>query len=314
MAEAAPRLVRIDGDPAPDGARARWLDRPTGRVRYMTAPAPGAQPRGTVIVSPGRAEFVEKYFETARRLQARGFAVIVTDHLGQGLSDRLLPDRAKGHLEDMAVLAADLEALAGAEAGRMPRPFVLLGHSMGAPAALQAQARGKLEAKAVAVTAPMLKIAGLAPGTMLLVAALIAIGFAARRARGGSNGHIPPVFEMNGLTHDRARFDRMLRYFEAEPELLLGAPTFGWLAAAHRAGKRVLSRGTLVRLDVPVLIATAGEEALVSKKAQARLAEALPQAEHLVLENARHEILMETDETQARFWEAFDALLERAGV
>lgn len=314
MAEAAPRLVRIEGDPAPEGAQARWLKRPTGRVRYMTAPALTDAPRGTVIVSPGRAEFIEKYFETVRALQDRGFAVIVTDHLGQGLSDRLLPDRAKGHLEDMDVLAADLEALAEAEAGRMPRPHVLLGHSMGGTAALLAQARGRLDAKALAVTAPMLKIAGLAPGTMLLVAALIAIGFAARRVRDGANDHIPPVFEMNGLTHDRARFDRMLRYFEAEPELLLGAPTFGWLAAANRAGRKVLSRETLTRLDVLLLVATAAEEALVSKKAQARLAEALPQAEQLVLENARHEILMETDETQARFWEAFDALLERAGV
>lgn len=314
MAEAAPRLVRIEGDPAPEGAEARWLKRPTGRVRYMTAPALVDAPRGTVIVSPGRAEFIEKYFETARRLQDRGFAVIVTDHLGQGLSARLLPDRAKHHLEDMEVLAADLEALGEAESARLPRPYLLLGHSMGATAALLAQARGKLDAKAVAVTAPMLKIAGLAPGTMLLVAALIAIGFASRRVRDGSNDHIPPVFELNGLTHDRARFDRMLRYFEAEPALLLGAPTFGWLAAANRAGKRVLRRETLARLDVPMLVATAAEESLVSKKAQARLAEALPQAEQIVIEGARHEILMERDETQAVFWKRFDALLERAGV
>ena len=46
------------------------------------APPPGR--KGTVCLFPGRAEFIEKYFETVRDLRARGFAVATIDWRGQG--------------------------------------------------------------------------------------------------------------------------------------------------------------------------------------------------------------------------------------
>ena len=66
------------------------------------APPPGR--KGTVVLMQGRAEFIEKYFETVRDLRARGFAVATFDWRGQGLSDRRLSDRHKGYVRNFAEL------------------------------------------------------------------------------------------------------------------------------------------------------------------------------------------------------------------
>lgn len=85
-------FVNVKGNPAPDGARVVWFKGTGGReLRACAAPALSpTKPRGTVIVCPGRTEFIEKYFEVGRELQKMGFAVLILDWPGQGFSERLL--------------------------------------------------------------------------------------------------------------------------------------------------------------------------------------------------------------------------------
>ena len=45
-----------------------------------------------------------------------------------------------------------------------------------------------------------------------------------------------------------------------------------------------------------------------------RVCKVLKNVDHITVEGAKHEILMETDERRAEFWTAFDRLLERAGI
>ncbi|MDI1364796.1 MAG: alpha/beta hydrolase, partial [bacterium] len=88
-------------------------------------------PRGSVIVSPGRSEPIEKYYEVVDDLLARGFAVLVHDWRGQGLSARALPDRLKGHAKGFKPFLADYTALLDAFEDRLPKPWIAVGHSMG---------------------------------------------------------------------------------------------------------------------------------------------------------------------------------------
>ena len=50
-----------------------------------------------MVLSGGRTEPIEKYFEVIGELLERGFVVLAHDWRGQGLSHRALPDRLKGH-------------------------------------------------------------------------------------------------------------------------------------------------------------------------------------------------------------------------
>src|SRR5262245_6465407 len=102
------KLVSIPANPVPDGAVLQMLKTPDGVTLRTARCAPPPGRKGTVCLFQGRAEFIEKYYETVRELHARGFAVATLDWRGQGLSDRLLADRRKGYIRNFSQYDIDL--------------------------------------------------------------------------------------------------------------------------------------------------------------------------------------------------------------
>src|SRR5579862_1968553 len=89
--ESAPLHRVADGPPLPDGAAA-WLVARSGRRLRTARFAPAGSARGSVILSTGRTEPIEKYGEVIAELGARGFVVLAHDWAGQGLSARFADD------------------------------------------------------------------------------------------------------------------------------------------------------------------------------------------------------------------------------
>ena len=85
----------------------------------------------------------------------------------------------------------------------------------------------------------------------------------------------------------------------AEPRLALAGVTLGWLNAAINAFDGFHQPGALAHLRMPIVVASAGEEALVDNASHEMIAKLLPNAKHIVIPGAKHEILQETDETRA---------------
>src|SRR5512147_2187547 len=132
-------FVRVPGNEIPDGAKEHWLEGRGGvKVRVMTAPSTRGPPRGSVIVAPGRTEFIEKYFEVLKELQARGFAVFCIDWRGQGLSCREVENPQKGHFQSFDDPVNDLSTALRLLAPQLPRPHIGLAHSMGGAILLRA--------------------------------------------------------------------------------------------------------------------------------------------------------------------------------
>ena len=67
------------------------------------------------------------------------------------------------------------------------------------------------------------------------------------------------------------------------------------------------SRST-IREPVPLAIVSASGDTVVDPQVHAGLARRIPGADHVVVERARHEVLMEADGYRAQFWAAFDRL------
>ncbi|MGE3251252.1 MAG: alpha/beta fold hydrolase [Hyphomonadaceae bacterium] len=304
-------FVSVPDNPAPEGAEESWLDGRGGvRVRMMLAPARGPA-RGSVILAPGRTEFIEKYFEVLRALQARGFATFCIDWRGQGLSGRQAKNPQKGHLVSIDDAVTDLAASLSLNAARLPRPHIVLAHSMGGAIMLRALQTRRVEADAAAFSAPMWGIPGVTPQARRMARFVTSLGGGAAYAPGVDRKWRRETFAKNALTHDEARYARSMDLVEADMRLALAGPTIGWVQASIDAMDGFQRPGALAHLKLPVLVATAGEEALVDNAAHDAVVASLPNATHITIAGARHEILMETDALQNQFWSAFDALADR---
>lgn len=305
-------MVLVPGNPPPAGAEIIWYSGEGGiRLRMLFAPATTASPRGLAVVCPGRTESIDKYFEVQRDLQARGFAIACFDWPGQGLSDRPLKNPIRGHVTHFSTYVDGLVRGLEAIRDRAPQPTVVVAHSMGSAISLEAMRTGKLAPKLAAFSAPMWGIP-VSPALRSFARTVNALGFGTFPAQPEAKDE---VFEGNPFTHDFVRWGLYRRLVTAEPRLALGQPTIGWVVAALDVCDGFLKPGALDRVKaLPMLVATATEEAIVDPAAAPRVAALLPEARVLPVEGASHEIFMETDERRATWFGAFDALCAQVGV
>ena len=305
-------LISIPEAPAPQGAQAEWFEGSGGaRLRAALFPCEGVTV-GSVVLSPGRTEPIEKYFEVARELNRRGLVVLAHDWRGQGLSQRMLPDRRRGHAEGFDAYLGDYIALLDAFATRLPKPWVGLGHSMGGCLELLALAKGEKRLSAAFLTAPMLGVQT-GPWPLWLTRGVVGLSGVIGRSGAYALPTYDPLadhFATDGLTHDRVRYDRYKAQLRACPDLAIGAITWGWLDFALKASATIGAPGALEHVDIPVSIVVAGDERLVLNGAARIAARRLPRGACTEIAGAYHELLMETDPVRAEVWSAFDGLIK----
>ena len=275
----------------PPGGRAVWL-RTSDGVRIRGAHWPGGD-RGTVLILPGRTEYIEKYGPTAADMVRAGYHALCLDLRGQGLADRPLPDRMKGHVRAFPDYQQDLAALRPLLDG-LPRPLFVIGHSMGGAIGLRAVIEG-LPVAAAAFSSPMWGIRfspGLAPMAtgLAAVASTLGQGSAYAPSTGPETYLMVAPFEGNTLTSDRATWDWMRRQLTLHPELALGGPTLQWLHAGM-AEVRWLHRQPAPR--VPTLTLLGSHERIVNTDMVRQRMSGWREGRLVILPGAEHETLME---------------------
>ncbi|WGH79053.1 alpha/beta hydrolase [Jannaschia ovalis] len=289
---------------------ARWIETRDG-LRLRAALWPEGT-RGTVVMFQGRTEYIEKYSDAARHLAERGFAAAALDWQGQGLSTRSQADRRIGHVNDFNDFQTDVDAfLDHCAARRLPRPWHLLGHSMGGAIGLRALLRVLPFERAV-FSAPMWGLKMLPQQRILgwTVSALgSSLGLSGRLTPGSGKVADPASqpFEGNLLTSDPEMFAWMKAQIQAHPDLALGGPSIGWLWSALRE-MHALARAAAP--DVPTLTLLGTEEGIVDPDAiHVRMA-SWPKGALEMVEGARHEVLMEGAATRARLYDRIAAHLD----
>jgi lysophospholipase len=308
-------LVATPKNPIPLGASTGYIEVRKGlRLRFASWQSVLRERRGTVCIFPGRAEFIEKYFEAVGELRRRGFAVAVLDWRGQGGSSRLTRNPLKGHIDDFAEYEEDLSHFMKAVVlPDCPAPYYALGHSMAAMVLFRAAIKRGCWFTRLVMTAPMVKIAGLPLPQGLcgqLADGLTMFGFGKRAVPGDKAKYRQDQpFEGNTLTSDRERFMRNFSVLQAAPGLAIGAPTIGWLKAAIDSIERVGDEKFAPRIRVPVLMLAASDDQVVVPEAIEELAVRLRAGSQIVLRGSRHEILQERDAIREQFWAAFDAFV-----
>jgi lysophospholipase len=307
------KLVSIPANPVPEGIVTGTLKTPDRVSLRFARWLPPAGRRGTVCILPGRTEWIEKYFETVRDLRARGFAVAILDWRGQGLSDRALPDRRRGHVRNFSEYDLDLETLMREVVlPDCPPPLFAIGHSMGATVLLRAAFQGHRWFDRIVLSAPMIAVAGMnsiaTAGTMLRLMRLA--GFGAMPVPGRYSGVLDlRPFAGNILTTDPVRYARNAAILEEDPTLGIGSPTVAWADTAFKAMLGFRASNYPSQIRQPILMLAASNDAVVSTPAIEEFAYHLRAGSHLVIAGSKHEILQEMDRYRGQFWAAFDAFV-----
>ncbi len=306
-------LMSVPGAPAPAGGVGEWY-RGAGGLRLRAGFwQPSGQARGTVILSPGRTEPIEKYYEVIGDFLRRGFCVLAHDWRGQGLSARLTPDRLKGHARAVEEFLDDYSRLLDTYEDRAPKPWILVGHSMGAALNLLSIENGESRAVGAVLSSPMLKIR---TGKRSLWSARFAARWNVSHGKSAEyvlDDHDDPfdhTFENDALTTDAERYELWREQLYACPHLAVGGVTWGWLAFGIEVGERALKPKALKKVRIPISIVQAADDDRVWKQTNKWAAKRITGARYVEVAGAKHEVIMETDEKRQVFLDEFDALAE----
>ncbi len=307
-------FVGVPGNEIVPGAKVdRIVTKDGYSLRYAIWGGEMRNTRGTVCLLQGRAEFIEKHFETVSDLLSQGYAVAALDWRGQGSSMRLTPKQEKGHIKSFQQYEDDLEAFViQAVLPDCPPPYFALGHSMGANILIKAAVKRTWFEKVV-LTAPLIDMANekLPRGLIKFVTTVMrTVGLGRVRIPGVASAEfVNCEFPDNPFTSDITRFERTKRIMEAAPDLVVRGATFGWLYAALEAIASVAAIKTGTILRAPVLIVASGRDRIVSTDAARDFAKRIPNVSTVVLDSARHEVLLEHDCQREQFWAAFRAFV-----
>ncbi len=298
-------FIDIADNPAPDGASAEKIIAADG-AELRAGFFPAANARGTVVLVTGWSEFIEKYFETVRDLNARGLNVAMIDWRGQGLSDRTSARETKwrGYFH---TLSDDLRNFfEGHVKQRFAGPYLLMTHSMGGLPALLLLSQGYDGFARAVLCAPMTRLFPEAQNKMLSLAsaAACALGFAgAETARSRDHAEI---FDGNIFTSDKTRHARFRDLKLAEPKAASTTPTYGWVRDAMTSSAAIHAEGALTNIHIPVLIVTAGAEQQIDGADHQTIADSSDMISLVTIPGALHEIMMERDSIRDLYFTAFD--------
>ncbi|AZV78606.1 alpha/beta hydrolase [Parasedimentitalea marina] len=309
--QAAPFFAEIAK--GPEGAQAHWVKTNDGlriRVGHWQSEA---TTKGTVLLFPGRTEYIEKYGPAAGELANRGYATVTIDWRGQGLADRMLADRRLGHVVDFQDFQKDVAAaLDLADRLALPKPYFLIGHSMGGAIGLRAAMEG-LPVKACVFTGPMWDI-HIAPmmrpfGKLMgKIGPVIGLGGKLVPTTDLQTYVLANPFEGNTLTNDRACYQFMRDQLTAHPDLALGGPTINWLGQGL---KDCAVLAAMASPALPCITFLGKQEQIVDCPAIHDRMARWPGGELELLDDVQHEVMMEAPAVRTQVFDRMCSLFDQ---
>ncbi|WP_164661072.1 alpha/beta hydrolase [Tropicibacter sp. Alg240-R139] len=304
----APFFADVAGGPA--GGAAWWVQTSDNvRIRVGVWRAEGTV-KGTVLMFPGRTEYIEKYGETATQLVSRGYTVLSVDWRGQGLADRLLDDTRVGHVGHFTDYQKDIAAvLRVAREQELPKPWHVIGHSMGGAITLRAVMEG-MPVQTCAFTGPMWGIYFsplMKPLSKVTMALAPVFGAAHKNPPSTSLGSyvLEQEFDGNTLTRDSDMYQMMRDQLTAHPDLSLGAPSIHWLKESVTECAHLAERASP---DMPCLTYLGTHEQIVDRDAIRARMPNWPRGHLVEVPGGEHEVLMEAPDVRGPIFDQLDHL------
>lgn len=302
-----PAPLHLDDTETVRTARALWAQSADNTRLRMAVWSGQSDRRGTILFLPGRGDYIELFEHVFSDFADIGYDVLGIDWRGHGLSDRLAKDPKAGHISSFLDYQIDLQKMFEvAHELDLPKPWFLIGHSMGGCIALRAMLND-IPIAASAFTAPMwdIKLSAFERiGAWPLTWSMNLFGVGARYAPGQSRtSNVAKIeFGDNHLTNDSVMYERWRQQGRLIPDLHIGGPSMGWLFAALKETK-ALSKKRSPRMNAIVLVGD--QEEVVSVEAINSRVKTWPDCTQLTIPNAKHELFLEVPKVRSL---AFDQI------
>lgn len=270
--------------------------------------------KGTVFLFPGRTEYIELWGRTAADLDRLGYSAFAIDWRGQGLADRVTGDRKTGHVKRFSEFQMDAAAMfEAAEKLNLPKPWYLIGHSMGACIGFRALTKG-LPVSACAFTAPMFGIKlslieRMAAWPLTWAAQALGRGHIYAPGYSGQTYVLGSAFEGNKLTNDPDMYQHWVSQALSLSELQIGGPSMGWLFQALRETR---SLSGVASPQIPCISFCGDQDQIVDIPAIQNRMERWPGGSLELIKNAKHELFAESAEVRERIFAQIDRLFSTA--
>ena len=246
-----------------------------------------------IILLGGHTESYVKYSELFYDLRDMGLSIYALDQRGQGFSSRMLSDREKDYVDDYHKYVTDLEQfITDIVHPSADAKVILLGHSLGGAVAAAYAEKHPSQLAGLILSSPYFgSKAG--PFAIFVLQALDSFGLGKEYVPGGGPFRIVP-FEKNKETHSRARHERKMQDYLDAPAIRLGYPTNHWMTQLEKMGKEI--RKNANKIASPVLVLQAEKDEYADTRVQDDFCADIQNCEKVVIAEAFHEILIETDE------------------
>jgi len=267
------------------------------------------RPAKCLIISSGRSESYLKYKELSYDLFNHGYSVFLIDHRGQGLSQRLLTDSHKGHVDSFQYYVDDFKTFIDDIV--MPhcqesKPY-LLAHSMGSAIAARYMQDYPDRIQAAVLSSPML---GFNSGSVPEFIAESVLKVSAQLNQWfdenpwyflGHKDFTQHDFSKNNLMHSPLRYQLFTQLYADTPEIQLGGVTVKWLTESQAALEKIFN--SIDKITTPTYVLQAGEDSIIKNQAQDEFCQQLqklqphscPDGKPLIIAGAYHELFFESD-------------------
>lgn len=266
-------------------------------------------PAKCLVISSGRCESYLKYKELSFDLFNSGYSIFLIDHRGQGLSQRLLADPHKGHVNNFQDYVDDLanfiENIVTPHCSNS-KPY-LLAHSMGGAIATRYLQDFPNNIQAAVLSSPMF---GFNSGKVPHFIAELVLKISVRLNQWfnkqpwyflGHKGFSHTEFSDNILMHSALRYQQFTQLYNATSEIQLGGVTVQWLNESQKALAKIFNN--IDKIESPTLVLQAGQDKVIDNQAQNTFCQQLnqlqpgscPNGKPLLINDAYHELFFESD-------------------
>jgi lysophospholipase len=271
-----------------------------------------SNPKGGVVVVPGRTEAIIKFAEVVRDLVRQGYSTYAVTLRGQGEAQRILSDHDKGYVVWFDDYVADTHQFITQKVRPEQTKVFVLAHSTGGGVLANLIDQHPEDVDALATTSPMMQInEGAFPPP--IAGSLAAAACGATDGTGYTIGAGPYVketdFPANTVTGSQARFDWKIQQLTDDPTIQLGGVTWHWLCQALVGSSHGAQLGRYS--STPTLVFEAEKDTIVKLEGEKKYCDDAPRCTLVLEAGAKHELLQETDairnDVMAKVVQFFDA-------